>query len=427
MKYIFRDLMRVKQPRKLLKFFLISIFIHIVVIYVLTMLRFNPLKPIPRIPRKVSSTTASPPSLRAERPAKPVDETTQHVEEAYESFEVPDEPVDLTDENVKEREIKEEVTEDKALEAVPPAGANRVGIPSPYTYMTRRRNIDVVDTDEYIKLYRKPFQYPQEKPISTFSLKIGTLSYPRVRRAIKRKQLPEVDEVKIEEMINYFHYNYPQPTGEHPISITIELAACPWNPSDRLLHIGLMGKIVFGDGLKDSQFTIARDVKIRVTFNPDKVRAYRLIGYSSQTPKVGQWSHESRETGEMRAGQRITSLYEMIPMKPTPDNETEDRETAIVTVSYKDPDILISKEISHPVWEKKDNNQKPSENFRFSAAVAQFGMLLKNPELKGKSSLAKLLELAKDAIGDDRYGYRAEFIKLLEMYRSMLEEEKKKK
>jgi hypothetical protein len=426
MKYIFQDLMRVKQPRKLWKFFLISIFIHIGVIYVLTMLRFNPLQPIPRIPQRISSTTASPPSLRAERPAKPVDKTTQPVEEAYEGFEVPDEPVDLTDENVKNREINEEVTEDKALEAAILAGENRVEISSPYMYMTRRRNIDVVDTDEYIKLYRKPFQYPQERPTSTFSLKIGTLSYPRVRRAIKRRQLPEVDEVKIEEMINYFYYDYPQPTGEHPISITTELAACPWNPSTRLLHIGLSGKIVFGDGLKDSQFTIARDVKIRVTFNPDKVMAYRLIGYGSQTPKVGQWSHESRESGEMRAGQRITSLYEMIPMPSTSDKKTEDRETAIVMVSYKDPDTLISKQISHPVWEKKDNNQKPSENFRFSAAVAQFGMLLKNPELKGKSSLAKLLELAKDAIGEDRYGHRAMFIKLLEMYHSMMKEKKKK-
>ena len=426
MKYIFRDLMRVKQPRKLWKFFLVSIFIHLVVVYVLTMLRFNPLKPIPRIPREASRTTASPPSMRAERPAEPAEETSQPVEEAYEGFEVPDEPVDLTNGNVKDREINEEVTEDKAIEAVTPAGANRVGIPSPYTYMTRRRNIDVVDTDEYIQLYRKPFQYPREKPISTFSLKIGTLSYPRVRRAIKKRQLPEADEVKIEEMINYFYYDYPQPTGEHPISITTELADCPWNPSNRLLHTGLMGKIVFGDGLKDSQFTIARDVKIRVTFNPEKVMAYRLIGYGSQTPRVGQWSHESRESGEMRAGQRITSLYEMIPAKPSSENETEDRETAIVIVSYTDPDTLISKQISHPVWGKKEEKQEPTENFRFSAAVAQFGMMLKNPEFKEKMSLTKLLELAKDAIGEDRYGHRAMFIKLVEMYHSMLEEKKKK-
>ena len=423
-KIIFRDLLRIKPPRKLWKFFLVSIFLHIVVIYTLTMMRFNPLEPIPR---EIGTNTDVFSPMRAERPAEPVTDTTQTDNDAYDHFEDSVEPIDLTDESLNNRETDEDITGDKKLEAAAPAAANRVGISPSYSYPVRRRNIEVVDTDEYVKLYQKSFRNPRKKPHSTFSLKIGTLSYPRIRRAIKKRELPEIDKVKIEEMINYFHYDYPQPTGEHPIFITTELAACPWKPSNLLLHIGLMGKIVFGDGLKDSQFTIAKDVKIQVTFNPEKVRAYRLIGYGSTTPKVGKWSHMSRGTGDMRAGQRITSLYEIIPMEPGTDKETEERETATMIVIYRKPGLPVVKQILHPIFEREEITKVPTENFRFSAAVAQFGMMLKNPEFKGKLSLAKLLELAKDAMGEDRYGYRATFIKLLEMYRSMLEEEKKKK
>jgi hypothetical protein len=423
-KIIFRDLLRIKKPRKLWKFFLFSIFLHIMVIYTLTMLRFNPLEPIPR---RVSTDESVSLHTRAERPVEPVNDTAQMDNEAYDRFEDSVEPVNPTDENVSNEETDEEITGDKKLEAAAPAITNQVGISPSYSYPVRRRNIDVVDTDEYVKLYRKPFRNPFQKPHSTFSFKIGTLSYPRIRRAIKKRELPEVDKVKIEEMINYFHYDYPQPTGEHPISITTELAACPWNPSNRLLHIGLMGKIVFGDGLKDSQFTIAKDVNIQVTFNPEKVKAYRLIGYGSRTPKVGKWSHTSRGTGEMRAGQRITSLYEIVQKAPGTDKETEARETATVILIYRKPGLPVVKQILHPVFEREEIDQVPTENFRFSAAVAQFGMMLKNPEFKEKLSLTKLLELAKDAIGEDRYGHRSTFIKLLEMYYSMLEEEKKKK
>lgn len=201
-----------------------------------------------------------------------------------------------------------------------------------------------------------------------------------------------------------------------------------WNPSNRLLHIGLKGKVVFKDGLENSRFTVARDVNIQVVFNPAKVTAYRLIGYGSRTPKMGDWSMNSRVSGEMRAAQKITSLYEVVPVPSPGGSGAEDGEIGTVVVSYRSPDDVYNtdpskvKTISHPIPALADWGEVPSDNFRFSAVVAQFGMMLSNSEVKDAAAVDQLLEAARSAIGEDPYGYRADFIKLLEKYRDILNE-----
>ncbi|MCP4150889.1 MAG: DUF3520 domain-containing protein [bacterium] len=288
-----------------------------------------------------------------------------------------------------------------------------------YQHKVPRGVSDVIDKNESINLYKKPFSSPLEKPSSTFSLKVGTTSYPRVRRALRKKQMPPQEIVKIEEMINYFSYEYPQPKGEHPIGVFTEINACPWAPSHHLLHIGLQGKIVFGDGLKDSMYIIAKDVKINISFNPKRVKGYRLIGYANRRPKLVALKDVSKLSGELTAGQSVTSLYEIIPLEPSvdsPDNAAQ--ELARVNVSYRVP-LGVDKKIVSSGVPVPRSNDSPSGRFTFSAAVAQFGMLLKNPDGNHEFAFDEILTMAMEAMGEDRYGHRAQFIKILESYQEV--------
>src|SRR5690606_29063816 len=96
---------------------------------------------------------------------------------------------------------------------------------------------------DYAHITENPFRRASENPFSTFSIDVDAASYTNIRRFIQReRQVPPVDAVRIEEMINYFVYDYPQPEGKHPFSITLEVGEAPWNTDHRLVHIGLQGK-----------------------------------------------------------------------------------------------------------------------------------------------------------------------------------------
>ena len=417
-KRIFQDLMEIKEPQKLGRFFLLSVLIHCLFVYGMMTVKFEPVKVNGNFNMESSAgSSVAPLPFTGEG-----DKEDDVDEEGHLKSPPPRKSYDRGyDEDSGGMSGMSERSERSGRSEVGGEGYS-------YSYRARGRGAGLVDTDDYVKLYRKPFLYTIEKPRSSFSLKVGTLSYPRVKRAIRRRKIPEAEEVKIEEMVNYFQYDYPAPTGEHPISVFTELAPCPWNPSNRLLHIGLKGKVVFKDGLENSRFTVARDVNIQVVFNPAKVTAYRLIGYGSRTPKMGDWSMNSRVSGEMRAAQKITSLYEVVPVPSPGGSGAEDGEIGTVVVSYRSPDDVYNtdpskvKTISHPIPALADWGEVPSDNFRFSAVVAQFGMMLSNSEVKDAAAVDQLLEAARSAIGEDPYGYRADFIKLLEKYRDILNE-----
>jgi hypothetical protein len=416
---IFQDLMVKKKPQKLGRFFFVSVFIHCIFIYGMMTVKFEPAATAHPFQLESSLETSSPQSTNSSNssvaaggehssPPAAADGASEFTFSGHDIPTTPAEPGVLY------------ASSDVSQDTSPGASQGYA-----YSYRDRGGHSDLVETDDYIKLYRKPFNFTGETPRSSFSTNVGTLSYPRIRQAIRNRRLPELAEVRIEEMINYFQYDYPPPVDGHPISIVTELSGCPWNPSNRLLHIGLKGKVVFKDELKNSRFTIAKDVKIQVFFNPERVKAYRLIGYGSRTPKVGNWKEESRFSGDMRAAQRITSLYEIVPAVVPAGEEGEAVETATVMIGYllpeeADPsDPSKVKWISHPVFDEVDAEMEPSSNFKFSAAVAQFGMMLLNSEEKDFSSLSGLIMMAREAVGEDTYGYRTEFIKLLEKYRDM--------
>ncbi len=465
------------------------------------------------------------------------------------------------------------------------------------------------NTEEYDRIYENQYLLALANPLSTFSIDVDTASYANVRRFIKMNQLPLKDAVRIEEMINYFRYNYPLPSGKHPFSIYTEISSCPWKKDHRLVHIGLQGKKletkelppsnlvflidvsgsmrspnklpllksafklltrqlskkdhvaivvyagaaglilpstagdrkekiiesinrlraggstaggqgirlaykvamenyikggnnrvilatdgdfnvgvsstselvrmieekrekgifltivgfgmgnykdsrmeqladkgngsyhyidglleakkVFIDDMRGTLFTIAKDVKIQVEFNPAKVKAYRLIGYENRMLKKEDFSDDTKDAGELGAGHTVTALYEIIPYGSEEEipgvdklkyQETKispeafkTRELMTIKLRYKDPDGDKSKLIVHPLVDKHIRLAKTSDNFKFSSAVAQFGMLLRDSKFKGGSSLENVLKMARESRGKDAFGYRAEFINLVEL------------
>ncbi|MGD8699598.1 MAG: VWA domain-containing protein [Gemmatimonadales bacterium] len=180
--------------------------------------------------------------------------------------------------------------------------------------------------------------------------------------------------------------------------------------------------------------TIAKDVKIQVEFNPTKVAAYRLIGYENRLLANEDFNDDTKDAGELGAGHSVTALYEVIPVgvdspaqvqgvdslryqsgrdqRPQSDSD----ELLYVKLRYKDPDGAESKLLAHPV---SDTSRAASRDLRFVSAVAGFGMLLRNSDHCGDLSLTDVIELAQGALGEDRGGYRAEFIRLVRAVLSM--------
>jgi Ca-activated chloride channel family protein len=174
--------------------------------------------------------------------------------------------------------------------------------------------------------------------------------------------------------------------------------------------------------------TVARDVKIQVEFNPSRVGAYRLIGYENRVLAHRDFNDDRKDAGEMGAGHTVTALYEIVPpgekidvpgVDPLRYQTTAQRATAAVSdelmtvkLRYKQPDGETSRLMSLPV---RDRSGALAPNLGFAAAIAEFGMLLRRSEHKGNASWAEAADLARRHRGDDADGYRAEFVRLVEL------------
>ncbi|MEO1655513.1 MAG: von Willebrand factor type A domain-containing protein, partial [Bacteroidota bacterium] len=144
-----------------------------------------------------------------------------------------------------EYEMDEEYTmEEKAEEPLLEAEDNQSAILKERELADRakRDQKPKPDTEEYDAIIENPFLPVVEEPLSTFSIDVDNAAYSNVRRFINQSQLPPPYAVRIEEMINYFTYDYPQPKGDVPFSINTEVGVCPWNTENQLIHIGLQGK-----------------------------------------------------------------------------------------------------------------------------------------------------------------------------------------
>lgn len=477
----------------------------------------------------------------------------------------------------------------------------------PKTYQRDYDDAKGLDREGYDAIIENRFLTATENPLSTFSIDVDAASYSNVRRILNSGQLPPAGAVRIEEMVNYFQYEYPQPVGEDPFSINTEMADCPWNNKHKLVLIGLQGRkiptenlppsnLVFlidvsgsmdmpnklplvkqsiklltdqlrpqdkvaivvyagsaglvlpstdgsnkikikdavdrleaggstagGAGIKlaysvareqfvkegnnrvilctdgdfnvgassddelermiegerksgvfltvlgygtgnyqdakmqkladkgngnhayidgfnearkvlvnefgGTLFTIAKDVKLQLEFNPSKVQAYRLIGYENRMLNKEDFNNDKKDAGELGSGHTVTALYEIIPVGvksnfiesvdklkyQSEDKKIKSNGSELLTIKfrYKKPDEDKSKLIEHVVLDEKKSLEATSENFRFAASVAQFGLLLVNSEFKQKSSFDMAWKMASGAIGSDVEGYRAEFLQLV--------------
>ncbi|OAB78620.1 vWA domain-containing protein [Cochleicola gelatinilyticus] len=190
-------------------------------------------------------------------------------------------------------------------------------------------------------------------------------------------------------------------------------------------------KKVLGTEFFGTIYTIAKDVKIQVEFNPTKVQAYRLIGYENRLLNDEDFNDDKKDAGELGSGHTVTALYEIIPvgvksayvksideLKYThPKQASTGNELLTVKFRYKDPDGTTSKLLVRTLEDTNTLVRNTSEDFQFSAAVALFGQQLRGSEFIEAKSTKDVLRLAEAGRGKDKEGYRAEFIRLVKSYR----------
>ena len=463
--------------------------------------------------------------------------------------------------------------------------------------------------DTYVKVKENVFFAVKNAPLSTFALDVDNASYTNVRRFLNEGQLLPRDAVRVEEMLNYFRYEYAAPpaSSPDPVRISTELAVCPWNPAHQLARIGIQAKkietaklppanlvflvdvsgsmsgpdrlplvqaglkllvkqlrpqdraalvvyagaaglvlpptpgsqpqvildaidwlqsggstaggaglrlaystakqyfnkegnnrvILASDGdfnvgessdaaleqlivdqressifltvlgcgrgnLRDSRmealadkgngnyayldnldeagrvlvaqfggtlFTVAKDVKLQIEFNPARVANYLLVGYENRLLEAEDFNNDRKDAGELGAGHTVTALYEIVPVgsaQPIIDKLKYQQpvasaappasgEVLTVKLRYKEPKGISSKLLSQTLSGSPAPIASASADFRFAAAVAQFGMLLRQSEQRGTATWAGTEQLANGARGTDADGYRAELVRLVRL------------
>ncbi|MCJ8210483.1 von Willebrand factor type A domain-containing protein [Mucilaginibacter sp. RS28] len=183
-------------------------------------------------------------------------------------------------------------------------------------------------------------------------------------------------------------------------------------------------------------FTVAKDVKLQIEFNPAKVQAYRLIGYENRLLNKEDFNNDLKDAGDMGVGHTVTAFYEIIPagvedsFSPTVDplkyqkpdknkNTYTGNEMMTIKFRYKEPSSDRSQLKQTTVADAPVALANTSDDFRFAAAVAEFGMLLRESDYRQQASYDQAIELARKAKGEDREGYRAEMVKLAETAKLM--------
>ncbi|TGE09397.1 vWA domain-containing protein [Hymenobacter fodinae] len=175
-------------------------------------------------------------------------------------------------------------------------------------------------------------------------------------------------------------------------------------------------------------FTIAKDVKLQVEFNPARVREYRLVGYENRLLAAEDFNNDRKDAGELGSGHTVTALYEVVPVgapasvdplkyqpaTPTP-TPAATAELLTVKLRYKQPQGGSSKLLEQPLTGQDRPLAEASENLRFAAAVAQFGMLLRQSDYRGTATWEATAALAKGARSYDPDGYRAELVRLIKL------------
>ncbi|MBI5382460.1 MAG: von Willebrand factor type A domain-containing protein [Opitutae bacterium] len=186
--------------------------------------------------------------------------------------------------------------------------------------------------------------------------------------------------------------------------------------------------------------TIAKDVKVQVEFNPATVGAYRLIGYENRLLRKEDFANDKIDAGEIGAGHTVTALYEVVPagaaaerlaaveplkyQKPGVGTSQPDMgagELLTVKIRYKEPAGDTSRRLEFALTDRGATWEVASEDFKFAAAVAGFGMILRDSPHKGSATLAAVGVWSRQGLGDDPGGYRSQFLGLVESARAVVQ------
>src|SRR5262245_37441150 len=215
-------------------------------------------------------------------------------------------------------------------------------------------------------------------------------------------------------MINHFSYEYSQPAAGEPFSLNLDVVICPWEPTHRLVRIGLKG---------NQDVAVGPDSRIEVEFNPRRVASYRLIGYDRQETETQNSNEENAGAHSMAAGYTLTALYEVVLLKR--GRMTTDMQMPSATEAASAPLLTAKLEliirgngaalglVQRTLSDTGFDFAAAPNDLKFAAAVAEFGMILRDSEYKGNGSLQQVIEWAQQGMGPDVNGNRADFIELV--------------
>jgi Ca-activated chloride channel family protein len=182
-----------------------------------------------------------------------------------------------------------------------------------------------------------------------------------------------------------------------------------------------------GEQVAGTLYTIAKDVKIQVEFNPSKIAGYRLIGYENRLLANRDFNDDKKDAGEIGAGHSVTALYEIVPAgqavendgielkysKVEPSESNFNDELLTVKLRYKEPNETQSKLLTQGLLDRGNSIDNATDNLRFASAVAEFGMLLRDSRYKGSANFNDVSSLAGNSIGSDLKSYRNDFLDLI--------------
>jgi anti-sigma-K factor RskA len=298
--------------------------------------------------------------------------------------------------------------------APPGPGPRLVPTPSPY--------------DPYLAATPSDFYEPSQPSVgsaavtsaarqrSTFGLNVADASYKYVRQLILEEgRFPEPSYVRIEEMINHFRYDYALPQGgpgpaegDGPLAVRADLAQCPWSAGHVLLRVAIQARGGTAQAGAKGAEIVAGDAWVGVSFDPAAVAGWRLIGYD------GPMCEEAAHGEQIAADWQVTALYELVPAGKAGESGGAALAAACtVRLEYKLPDGGRVRQVAVSPVGPAGRFEDASDDFRFAATVAGFGMILRNSPYKGTCTFEGMLKQAQSAMGDDRLGQRSEFAQVL--------------
>ncbi len=233
-----------------------------------------------------------------------------------------------------------------------------------------------------------------EAPQSGFVPEYDRQGYAQIFRTLERGGRPQRAEVRIEDLLNHFPYNYAAPTDAAPVAASLEVAGAPWNPAHRLVRIGLR---VRGEANLQGPVpsdVVVRNTRVQVEFNPARVGSYRLLGYENSTPALAGMG-----AADLTAGQTVTALYEIVPVTPSAE-DTATGDLLTLSVGYHLPDETTEHRLDVALADQGADFMAASADFKFAAAVAGFGLILQDSPYKGTATYDEVVGWAEASLAE---------------------------